>query len=115
MYSIDKVASMTDRRQYERLSYQFPVRLETLFADEKIYLDLVTRDLSASGIFIPTLISFQEGTMFFMSFTFPSKKFQILKRLNELNGCVGNLVRSAPDGIAIRFDIECQWEYLKKM
>jgi hypothetical protein len=105
---------MKERRQYERLSYPFPVRLETLFADEKIFLDLVTRDISASGTFIPTLISFQEGTMFFMSFTFPSKKIQILKRLKELNGCIGNLVRLAPDGVAIKFDIECQWEYLKK-
>ena len=106
---------MTERRQYERLSYPFPVRLETMFAYKRKVLDLVTKNISASGTFIPTLISFHEGTMFFMSFTFPSKKFQILKRLNELNGCVGNLVRSAPDGIAIRFDIECQWEYLKKM
>jgi hypothetical protein len=105
---------MTDRRQYERLSYPLPVRLQTLFADKNIFLDLVTKDISASGTFIPTLISFHEGTMFFMSFTFPSKKFQILKRLKELNGCIGNLVRSAPDGIAIKFDIECQLEYFKK-
>ena len=105
---------MPERRQYERLSYPFPVRLETLFADKIIYLDLVTRDISASGTFIPTLISFQEGAMFFMSFTFPSKKLQILKRLKELNGCIGNLVRSAHDGIAVKFDIACQWEYLKK-
>lgn len=105
---------MPERRQYERLSYPFPVRLETLFADDKIYSDLVTRDISASGTFIPTFTSFQEGTIFFMSFTFPSKKIQMLKRLKELNGCIGNLVRSASDGIAIKFDIACQWEYLKK-
>ena len=102
---------MKERRQYERLSYPIPVRLETLYADEKIFLDLVTRDISASGTFIPTQISFQEGTMFFMNFTFPSKKILILKRVKMLNACIGNLVRSAPDGIAIRFDLECQMKY----
>jgi hypothetical protein len=104
---------MTDRRMYERLSYSFPVRLETLFADEKKVLDLVTRDISASGTFIPTLTPFQDGTMFFMSFTFPSNKIQKFKTVKKLNGCIGRLVRPTPDGIAIKFDIECQMEYLK--
>ena len=104
---------MIERRQYARLSYPFLVRLETLFADDKIFLDLVTRDISASGTFIPTLISFQEGTMFFMSFTFSSKKFLMLKSVKELNGCIGSLIRSTPDGIAIKFDIKCQLECLK--
>jgi hypothetical protein len=104
---------MTKRRQYERLSYPFPVRLETLFSEEKRVLDLVTRDISASGTFIPTPISFQEGTMFFMSFTFLSNTVQKGKKVKSLNGCIGSLVRSTPEGIAIKFDRECQMECLK--
>jgi hypothetical protein len=104
---------MPERRQYERLSYPFPVRLETMFTYEKKVLDLVTRDISASGTFIPTLTSFPEGARFVMSFTFPSNETQKLKIMKRLNGCIGSLVRSTPDGIAIQFDKECQMECLK--
>jgi hypothetical protein len=108
-----KVSSMTERRQYERLFYPFPVRLETLFAHEKKVLDLETKNISASGTFISSSESFPEGTRFVMSFTFPSNKTQKLKTLKRLNGCIGSLVRSTPEGIAIQFDRECQIESLK--
>lgn len=104
---------MTERRQYERLSYPFPVRLETMFAYKRKVLDLVTKNISASGTFILSSESFPEGTRFVMSFTFPSNKIQKLKTLKRLNGCIGSLVRSTPDGIAIQFDRECQMECLK--
>lgn len=104
---------MPERRQYARLSYPFPVRLETMFTYEKKILDLVTKDISASGTFISTSTSFPEGTRFVMSFTFPSNDTQKLKTVKRLNGCIGSLARSTPEGIAIEFDRECQMECLK--
>ena len=104
---------MTERREYQRLSFPFPVRLETMFTYEKKVLDLVTRNISASGTFIPTLTSFPEGTRFVMSFTFPSDETQKLNTIKRLNGCIGSLVRSTPLGIAIQFERECQMECLK--
>ena len=84
---------MEDRRQYERLSFPFPVRLETMTTNGKKVLDLVTRDISASGTFIPTLTSFPEGTRFILELTFPSNN-QTIKDVKRLNGCIGSLVRS---------------------
>ena len=104
---------MPERRQYVRLSYPFPVRLETLFTYEKKVLDLVTRDISASGTFIPTQEYFPKGTRFVMSFTFPSHGSPKVKTLRTLNGCIGSLVRSTPQGIAIQFNRDCQMECLK--
>ncbi|MCJ7538643.1 MAG: PilZ domain-containing protein [Desulfobacterales bacterium] len=104
---------MKDRRQYERVSFPFPVGLETITTNGKKVLDLVTKDISASGTFIPTLTSFPEGARFILNLTFPSNKIQTLKTVKSLNGCIGSLVRSTPHGIAIQFDRECQMETLK--
>ena len=104
---------MEDRRKYERLSFPFPVRLETVPANGTNVVNLVTKDISASGAFIPTRMSFPEGTGFILDFTFPSSKTQPLKTVKNLNGCKGILVRSTPQGIAIQFDSDCQMECLK--
>lgn len=104
---------MKERRQYERLSFPFPVRLETITTNGKKVLDLVTRDISASGTFIPTLTSFPEGTRFILDLTFPSNNIQTLKEVKCLKGRIGSLVRSTPHGIAIQFDRECQMKTLK--
>ena len=79
---------------------------------EKKVLDLVTRDISACGTFIPTLTFFPEGTRFFLELTFPSNN-QTLQGVKSLKGCIGSLVRSTPHGIAIQFDREYQMENFK--
>ena len=106
---------MKDRRQYYRLSFPFPVRLETMTTNGKQVLDLATRDISAGGTFIPTLTSFPEGTKFILELTFPSNNHILnhFKHVKHVNGCIGNLVRSTSEGIAIHFDRECQMECLK--
>jgi PilZ domain-containing protein len=104
---------MKERRKYDRLSFPFPVRLETMSTNGKKVLDLTTKNISASGTFIPTLTSFPEGTRFILTLTFPSNKIQALKSVRCLNGCKGSLVRSTPHGIAIQFDRECRMECLK--
>ena len=103
---------MDDRRKYERLSYPFPVRLQTITTNGKQVLNLATRDISAGGTFIPTTTSFPEGTRFILELTFPSND-QADKYLKTLNGCKGSLVRSTPHGVAIQFDRNCQMECLK--
>jgi hypothetical protein len=104
---------MIEKRLYERFSYPFPVRLETMTTYGKKVFDLVTRDISASGTFIPTSTSFPVGTRFILTLTFPSNRTHTFKTVKSLNGCIGSLVRSTPHGIAIQFDRECQMECLK--
>ena len=103
---------MIERRQYGRFSHPFPVRIETMTSNGKKVLDLVTKDISACGIFIPTLKSFPEGTRFILDLTFPSNK-QLLQDVKSLKGYIGSLVRSTPHGIAIQFDREYQMENFK--
>ena len=103
---------MKEKRQYNRVTIPIPVRLETMTTNGKKVLDLVTRDISACGTFIPTLTSFPEGTRFILDLTFPINN-QTLKDVKRLKGCIGSLVRSTPHGIAIQFDRECQMENLK--
>ena len=104
---------MIERRQYGRFSFPFSVRLEIMTTNGKKVLDLVTKDISASGTFIPTLTSFPEGTRFILDLSFPSSKVQTHNDVRCLKGRKGSLVRSTPQGIAIRFDRECQMESLK--
>jgi len=104
---------MKERRQYGRISFPLPVRLETLTTNGKKVLDLVTKDISASGTFIPTPTSFPEGTKFILYLTSPGNNNQTLNHLKRLKGCIGRLVRSTSHGIAIQFNRECQMETLK--
>ena len=103
---------MDDKRKYERLSYPFPVRLETMTSNGKQILDVITRDISTGGTFIPITTSFPDGTRFILELTFPSNDHRD-NYVKTLNGCKGSLVRSTPHGIAIQFDRECQMECLK--
>ena len=99
---------MKERRQYARFNISLPVRLEALTLDTKKVLDLDTRDISFSGVFINTLTSFPEGTRFILDFTLPSDNLKEFKDIKSLKGCVGSMVRSDSNGIAIQFDKECQ-------
>lgn len=106
---------MKERRQYERFPIPLPVRLESITLGRKEVLDLETRDISASGIFIATLMSFPEGTQFILDFTIPSDNIKEFKDVKSLKGCTGSMVRSTPHGMAIQFDRECQIESLKAL
>jgi hypothetical protein len=106
---------MKERRQYERFPIPLPVRLESIKLGRKEVLDLETRDISASGIFIATLMFFPEGTRFILDFTIPSDNIKEFKDVKSLKGCTGSMVRSTPHGMAIQFDRECQIESLKAL
>jgi hypothetical protein len=104
---------MKERRQYNRVTVPIPVRMETITLDKKRVLDLDTRDISASGTFIPTLTSFPEGERFILDFTIPTDSINKLKDVKNLKGFTGSMVRSTSYGLAIQFDKECQIESLK--
>jgi hypothetical protein len=106
---------MRERRQYIRFAISLPVRLETLILDRKEVLDLDTRDISASGTFIPTLTSFPEGTRFILDFTIPDDNLYKLKDIKSLKDCEGSMVRSTSHGLAIQFDKKYQIKSLKAL
>jgi hypothetical protein len=98
---------MKERRQFERFTLPLPVRLETMTTGRNEVLDLVTRDISASGTFINTLTSFPEGTRFILDFTIPSDSIKEFKYVKSLQGSTGTMVRFTSKGMAIHFDREC--------
>ena len=104
---------MEDRRQFERFNLTLPARMETIISNKKQVFQLKTRDISASGAFIDTTEKFSEGTRFKMNFTIPSDKIKALTGAMSLIECEGCIVRTAPPGIAICFDKECQILSLK--
>jgi hypothetical protein len=106
---------MKDKRQYERFSFPLPVRLKAMTTDRTKVIDLYTRDLSVSGTFITTLMSFPEETRFTLNFTIPTDSIKKLKDVKSLKGYTGSMVRSTLYGIAIHFDKECQIESLKAL
>lgn len=98
---------MKERRQFERFTFPLPVRVKSMTTGSKKVLDLVTKDISASGTFINTLTSFPKGTRFILDFTIPSdsiKEFKYVKRLKDLTG---TMVRFTSKGMAIHFDRKC--------
>ena len=106
---------MKEQRQYERFMFPLPVRIEDITSGRKKVVDLETKDISASGTFIPTLTSFPEGTRFILDFTIPTDSIKKLKDLKSLKGFTGSMVRSTPLGLAIELDRECQIESLKAL
>ena len=106
---------MKERRLHRRLNIPLPVRVNAMNGDVLMALDLEARDISYSGTFIPTLTSFPEGTRFILDFTIPSDNLKDFKNIDSLLGCAGTMVRSDSNGIAIKFDKECQIENLKKL
>ena len=106
---------MKERRKYTRFAISLPVRLDTIASENKEVLDLETSDISYTGAFIPTLISFPEGTRFKLDFTLPSDNLEEFRDIESLKGCSGRMVRSDPHGIAIQFERECQIEGLKAL
>ncbi len=95
---------MKERRQYERFNIPLAVRLETIESDRKEIIEYKTRDISASGAFIPSRKSMPEGTRLVLDFTIPSDDIKEFKYVKRLKGSTGTLVRSNSKGMAVRFD-----------
>lgn len=102
---------MIERRLNNRLTVRLPSRLEAIIpSGEKKFYDLETKDISIDGAFINSneSLSFPEGTRFTIDITFPSDSNKELTILKSLMECIGTMVRSTSEGIAIKFDRECE-------
>jgi len=98
---------MKDRRKFERFPLSLPARIVTNDSSRKQVFKFNTRDISSAGAFIDTTEMFSEGTRFKMDFTVPSKKIKELTGALSLIECEGSIVRSTPEGVAIRFNGDC--------
>lgn len=106
---------MIERRKYNRVKTPLPVRLKIINNGKNKVLDLITKDLSYTGVFIPTLTSFPKGTRFKLDFTLPTDNLKKFRDIESLKSCAGRVVRSTSHGLAIRFDEDCQIESLKTL
>jgi hypothetical protein len=99
---------MKERRQYKRSTLTLPVRLEAITPGRKNVIYTETRDISPAGTFISTPESFPRGIRFKLDLTLSNGRINELTNATGLIECEGNIVRTTPAGIAIRFDRECQ-------
>ena len=105
--------SVEDKRQNERFNLAVPLHLNfnELSATRK-KVKLKTSDISSSGAFISTNMSFSEGTALEISFDIP---LEALKNLNGNNAKVtvtGQVVRTSGNGIALSFNQDCEFKYM---
>jgi hypothetical protein len=95
-----------EKRLYKRYSTKLPVRLEAIASSRKRFLLVETKDISATGAFIYTKEAsyIPDDTRFILESFYPKKTTIKLKRLKELKNCMGTVVRSTSEGVAIHFN-----------
>jgi hypothetical protein len=103
---IKKELPMKEKRRYERFSVQLPLKLELLTSSRTRHLDVETKDISASGAFIYTKEAsyIPDDTRFLLNSSYAHRSNIQLKKWKRLENCVGTMVRSTSEGIAIRFN-----------
>jgi hypothetical protein len=101
---------MKERRQKKRFAAAIPGKLDAITSSRTRVLDVETRDISAIGAFIYTKEAsyLPADARFILNLAIPNKSNKKIKNIKGLTECVGSMVRSTSDGIAIRFDRECQ-------
>ena len=104
---------MLETRRFKRFNLPLPVRLETLESEREEVLDLVVRDISYTGTFIPSLRVFPVGTKLKLEFTHPGDIHIEFKDIGSIKNCAGKVIRSEYNGMAIKFNEECKVESLK--
>jgi len=99
-----------EKRLYKRYSTKLPVKLEAVASSRKRFLLVETKDISATGTFIYTKEAsyIPDDTKFILESFYLKKSTIKLKRLKELKNCMGTVVRSTSEGIAIRFNTPVQ-------
>jgi hypothetical protein len=98
---------MKDRRKFERFTLTLSARMETVDSNRKQIFELKTRDISSAGVFIDTAEKFSEGTRFKIDLTVSNEKIKELTGALGLIDCEGIVVRSTDDGMAVRFNGDC--------
>lgn len=97
---------MDEKRLYRRFSAKLPVKLEVLASSRKRVLLVETKDISTTGVFVYTKEAsyIPDDTQFIIDSFYLKKSTIKLKKLKELKNCMGTIVRSTSEGIAIRFN-----------
>ena len=95
-----------EKRIDKRFLAKLPVELKVITSTRKMVLLGETKDISASGAFIYTKDAsyIPDDTQFILNSSNPNKKTIKLKKLRQLENCMGTMVRSTSEGIAIRFN-----------
>ena len=101
---------MDERRQCKRYTASLPAMIEAIMPDEKKLFEVETRDISTEGAFIYTKHTpfVPEDTRFILNLTIPGNSINDLSSLKSFIEFEGRMARSTAEGIAIRFDSECQ-------
>jgi len=100
---------MKERRTYERFQLSLPARLEMNSSERTEIFELQTQDISAAGaLLVGNQKQFPTGTRCHLELIVASERIKELTGVQGLIKIEGTIVRSTPDGVAIRFDGECQ-------
>ncbi len=112
---------MDDKRKFERLHIEVPARIKVLSSgDKNDPLVLQTKNVSAGGAFVGTKQLLPEDTNIEIEIFLLSEEVQELDDADKGNVLIvtGQVIRSGPDGIAIRFnedyDILSVKDFIKK-
>ena len=95
-----------EQRVYERFQVALPTRVEVVSSGGEQVFEARTRDISARGAFLHTRDALPEGSRVRLDFTVESERISKLTGSQGLIRVEGTVVRSTPEGIAIRFDRE---------
>jgi len=104
---------MKERRKYERFQLVLPAKMEEITGGKRKIFNLQTKNISAAGAFLSTKEQFPEGTRCQLELTITSERIKELTGAQSYIEVEGVVVRSAPDGVAIYFDGDCQILSLK--
>jgi len=106
LYKRIKELLMEEKRIDKRFSVKLPVKLEAITSSRKKVFLAETKDISATGAFIYTKEAsyIPDDSQFIIDSFHPKKSTIKLKRLKQLKNCMGTVVRSTSEGIAIRFN-----------
>jgi len=106
LYKRFKELLMKEKRLYKRFPTKLPLELKAITSSKIRVLLVETKDISAGGAFIYTKEAsyIPDDTKFIIDSFYPKKSTIKLKRLKQLKNCMGTVVRSNSEGIAICFN-----------
>ena len=95
-----------EQRQYQRFPAKLSVTLEAMAINRFRVLNVETKDISSTGTFIFTKEAafIPDDTQFILNSSNSEESRIEQKELMQLENCIGTMVRSTPEGIAIRFN-----------
>jgi len=100
---------MKERRTYERFQLSLPARLEMNSSETREIFELQTRDISAAGALLSgTTGQLPTGTRCQLELIVTSERIKELTGVHGLIKIAGTIVRSTPEGVAVRFDGDCE-------